>query len=69
MQSVYRWAGVVEQAAERQLVIKTTAQRLERLQGRLIELHPYDVPECVVVPILGGSEGYLDWLVESVKTR
>ncbi len=67
MQSVYRWEGVVEHAAERQLVIKTTAGCLERLQARLIELHPYEVPECVVVPIVGGSEGYLAWLGESVR--
>ncbi len=67
MQSIYRWEGVVEHAAERLLVIKTAAGCLERLQARLIELHPYKVPECVVVPIVGGSEGYLAWLGESVR--
>ena len=67
MQSIYRWEGVVEHAAERQLIIKTAARCLEQLQARLTELHPYEVPECVVVPILGGSKGYLAWLGESVR--
>ena len=67
MQSIYRWEGIVEHAAERQLVIKTATGCLERLQTRLTELHPYEVPECVVVPILGGSEGYLAWLGDSVR--
>ena len=67
MQSIYRWEGVVGHAAERQLIIKTAARCLERLQARLTELHPYEVPECVVVPILGGSKGYLAWLGESVR--
>jgi periplasmic divalent cation tolerance protein len=65
MQSVYRWEGRVDEAAERQLVIKTTAARVEELKSALASLHPYDVPECVVVPISGGSDAYLRWLAES----
>jgi periplasmic divalent cation tolerance protein len=65
MQSVYRWQGEVEQAAERQLIIKTTAASVERLQARLIELHPYDVPEFLVLTVSDVSETYLRWLEES----
>lgn len=64
--SVYRWQGVVEQAAERVLSIKTTQARVAALQERLATLHPYDVPEFVVTPILGGSDAYLTWVRTSV---
>jgi periplasmic divalent cation tolerance protein len=62
MQSIYRWEGQVEAATERQLVIKTTAARVEELKARLDSLHPYDVPEFLVLPVSGGSDGYLRWL-------
>jgi periplasmic divalent cation tolerance protein len=67
MQSVYRWEGQREEAAERQLVMKTTADRVEALQARLVELHPYDVPELLVLPIADGAEPYLRWVHESVR--
>jgi periplasmic divalent cation tolerance protein len=62
MTSVYRWQGRIEQEAERQLLIKTTRERVEALRVRLSTLHPYDVPEFLVVPVAGGSETYLAWL-------
>lgn len=65
MDSVYRWQGKVESERERQLLIKTTADRLPALQARLHELHPYDVPEFLVIPVIGGSELYVKWLKES----
>ena len=65
MTSIYRWERKVEQAAERQVIIKTTAARLADLRDRIRELHTYDVPEFVVVPILSGSEEYLKWVRES----
>ncbi len=65
MRSVYRWQGAVEAAGERQLLIKTTAARLDELERRLLELHPYDVPEFVVIPITSGSAAYLSWLADS----
>jgi periplasmic divalent cation tolerance protein len=66
MESVYRWQGSVHQDAERQLVIKTRAERLDALQGRLMILHPYEVPEFLVLPVSAGSPGYLDWVRTSV---
>ncbi len=69
MQSVYRWKGKVEQAAEHQLVMKTTRERVEALKARLVDLHPYDVPEVLVLPVIDGGEPYLKWLTESVRQR
>jgi periplasmic divalent cation tolerance protein len=62
MRSVYRWKNAIEQADERQVLIKTTRARLTALENRLRKLHPYDVPEFVVLPIDSGSADYLSWL-------
>jgi periplasmic divalent cation tolerance protein len=66
MVSVYRWKGQVEQDREQQLIIKTTSDRLAPLQARLRQLHPYELPELLVLPVVGGSEPYLAWLRDSV---
>ena len=65
MTSVYRWKGVVEQDEEQQLIIKTTITRIQALQARLAELHPYEVPESLVLSVNSGSDNYLKWLRES----
>jgi uncharacterized protein involved in tolerance to divalent cations len=65
MESFYRWKGQVEADHERQLVMKTTARRVAALKARVHELHDYDVPEFVVLPIVGGSDAYLNWIRES----
>ena len=65
MESVYRWKGQVESDYERQLVMKTTADRVPALRDRVLELHDYEVPEFIVMPIVGGSEAYLDWIRQS----
>lgn len=62
VRSVYRWKGAVEEADERLLVIKARADRLERLGQRLAELHPYEVPELLVLPVDRGLGPYLDWI-------
>jgi periplasmic divalent cation tolerance protein len=62
IQSIYRWEGKVERATEHQLVIKTRADRVEAVKARLAALHPYDVPEVLVLPITGGSDSYLQWV-------
>lgn len=62
VRSVYRWKDGVERGDERQLVIKTTRARLSALESRLRQLHPYDLPEFVVLPIDSGSAAYLAWL-------
>jgi periplasmic divalent cation tolerance protein len=67
MESTYQWDGAVQTEPERQLVIKTTASRVPALQARLQELHPYQLPEFLVLPIDSGSEAYLRWLRESTS--
>ncbi len=65
--SVYRWKGIVESENELMLVIKTLAERVDALKWRLLELHPYELPEVVVIPIAGGHAPYLAWLEEQVR--
>jgi periplasmic divalent cation tolerance protein len=60
--SVYRWEGEIKSDAEQQLIIKTTSERVDALEAALEELHPYDVPEFVVLQITRVSEGYLKFL-------
>jgi periplasmic divalent cation tolerance protein len=64
MMSIYRWKGQVERSAERQLVIKTTRERVPALEARLKALHSYELPEFIVVSIEGGSDEYLQWVKE-----
>ena len=66
MTSVYRWQGRVDEAREQQLIIKTAADRVVALAERLRELHPYEVPEFLVIRVSEGSDAYLRWLHESV---
>ena len=66
MTSVFRWQGAIEEDREQALVIKTTGDRLVELETRLRALHPYDLPEFLVLSASGGSSAYLDWVRESV---
>jgi periplasmic divalent cation tolerance protein len=65
MVSTYSWEGQVEHEEERQLTMKTSRDRVAALWERLRDLHPYDVPEFVVIPIVDGSDAYLRWIGES----
>jgi len=62
MTSVYRWKGAIERDAERQVVIKTTRERLPALEARLKALHPYELPEFIVLSVEDGSSDYLAWV-------
>jgi periplasmic divalent cation tolerance protein len=66
IESVYRWKDAVESAEEWLLVIKTTAAAYDHVHAAIKELHTYDLPECVLLPIESGSEEYLAWIGESV---
>lgn len=68
MDSVYSWQGSIVRDRERQVVIKTTAARLEALQRRMIELHPYDVPEWLVLAAEGASDPYMSWLAQATDS-
>ena len=65
--SVYRWRGQVERASEIQLLIKTTADRLEALGTRVAELHPYELPELIAVEARAGLPAYLDWVAAQTR--
>ncbi|RMD78166.1 MAG: divalent-cation tolerance protein CutA [Gammaproteobacteria bacterium] len=67
LRSVYRWQGRVEEAAEHLLLIKTREAALAALQRAVVELHPYELPEVVAVPITGGLPAYLAWVREGVR--
>jgi periplasmic divalent cation tolerance protein len=62
VRSIYRWQGRVEDEREVMLVLKTRADRIGALGERLRALHPYELPELVVLPVDGGLAGYLDWV-------
>lgn len=64
--SLYRWKGNVERDDERLLVIKTRRERLAPLREVIAELHPYELPELLALPVEAGSPDYLEWLDESV---
>lgn len=67
MRSIYAWKGAIERADERQLLIKTTTHRVKELETRLQALHPYDVPEFLIVAVLEGSRDYLSWVADSTS--
>lgn len=64
--STYHWEGAVERAAEWYCHLKTTVGRLPALQARIGELHPYEVPEIIAVPVLAGNAAYLRWIEQTV---
>jgi periplasmic divalent cation tolerance protein len=65
--STYRWKGKVERASEALLLMKTSSEKLDRLISRVKELHSYEVPEVLALPIERGSPEYLKWLKESLE--
>ncbi len=60
--SVYSWQGKREFGSEVLLIIKTRDGVYQKLQQRLVEMHPYELPEIVAVPVVGGLAGYLSWI-------
>jgi periplasmic divalent cation tolerance protein len=66
MQSVYRWEGDVKLESEYLLLIKTTEERFSALRDAIAELHSYEVPEVLALPVWGGSDKYLAWIQENI---
>jgi periplasmic divalent cation tolerance protein len=66
VRSIYRWDGKVCDEAEALAVIKTTAERYAALAARIAELHPYQVPELIALPLADGHPPYLAWLADQV---
>lgn len=67
VKSVYRWQEKIETAAESLLLIKTVQARFPLVRDTIKELHSYDVPECICLPVTAGSQAYLDWIAASVQ--
>jgi periplasmic divalent cation tolerance protein len=65
--SHYRWQGKVEEDREWQCLAKTEAARYPEVEAAIRELHSYEEPEIVAMPIIAGSKGYLDWISESLR--
>ena len=68
MRSTYRWQGRVEHGAERQLIIKTTRDRVVAVEQRVRTLHPYELPEFLVLPVEDGGAAYLEWVEANSRT-
>ena len=67
--SIYRWEGSVQRDAETLVVLKTTADSVEALTRRIAQIHPYDVPEVIALPVREGHGPYLDWVAAEVGSR
>lgn len=61
-QSIYRWQGKIETACEVPLLIKTRTERYAAVEAAIRELHPYEVPEIIALPVSAGLPAYLDWV-------
>jgi periplasmic divalent cation tolerance protein len=64
VRSCYRWKGEICRDKEELLIMKTRESLYARVMNRVRELHPYEVPEILALPVWGGSEGYLRWVME-----
>ena len=65
--SIYRWEGEICNDEEIQLIIKTDLNRFAQIQARITQLHSYDLPEIIAMPITQGSPGYLNWIAAQVR--
>lgn len=63
--SIYRWQGRIQRDSELLLILKTRDAVYPLLENRLRELHPYEVPEIIALPIQTGLAAYLDWLSDN----
>ena len=69
MTSIYWWQGALEQAGEAALILKTRAELVERLTARIKELHSYECPCVVALPIVAGNPAYLAWIAAETTPR
>lgn len=67
VRSDFWWKGKIDSADETLLVLKTTRKNFAKAEKEVRRLHSYDVPEIIALPIVAGSEAYLDWIDKSVK--
>lgn len=67
VRSIYRWQGIIEQANEVTLLIKTTQDCYAALEAAIRSVHPYEVPEIIALPVVAGLPAYLDWLARKTQ--
>ncbi|TDJ44270.1 MAG: divalent-cation tolerance protein CutA [Gammaproteobacteria bacterium] len=65
--SVYKWEGEMKSGTEVLLLIKTTSDRCEALTAELLNIHPYELPEIIAVPVIAGHQPYLDWIKDCTR--
>jgi periplasmic divalent cation tolerance protein len=66
VRSIYRWQGAIHNDEEWQLLIKSDLDRFADLEIKIRQIHPYEVPEIIALPIVAGSEPYLNWISQQV---
>jgi len=69
VRSSYFWNGALQDEPEILLIMKTTPARIGELEARLKAIHPYELPELVVLPVTGGNEHYLEWIRQGVAVK
>ena len=67
--STYRWQGEVESAEEWLCIAKSRLDLYRELEAAIRTVHPYEVPEILVLPVIGGHSAYLEWLDDTLKSR
>ncbi len=67
IRSIYKWQGKMEDESEVLMIAKTSRDKFEDLAKKVEDMHPYDVPEIIAVPITQGSDPYIKWLSEAVS--
>jgi periplasmic divalent cation tolerance protein len=65
--SLFWWQGKLDSAEESLLIVKTKASLLSEIVPLVKEIHSYDIPELIALPIIGGNQDYLDWIQKEVK--
>lgn len=63
MRSIYRWEGRIEEAEETVMILKTRAGHVTRVTGAVKRSHPYEMPAVLVLPVSGGNQAYIDWIL------
>lgn len=66
VRSIYRWKDKIEDGQERLLILKTRHDQFEALRDAVVEMHPYEAPELLALPVLAGNPAYLSWIDQSV---
>ena len=65
--SIYHWQGKTEMATEIPLLIKTQQQHYDQIEQMIKEMHPYELPEVIIVPVSGGLPAYLQWIADETR--